>query len=49
MPEDDPACVGMEGASRAYNRAARRGLVRPTECEWAPLRPRDGSCIAHFL
>ena len=45
-------CGGFEGAARAYNRAAREGLVRVVDCAWARggdtgyRTTGDGSCVA---
>jgi predicted O-methyltransferase YrrM len=35
VPETSRLCSGNEGAAIAYNRAAREGLVKVTECRWA--------------
>ena len=49
-------CGGHFGASMAYNRAAREGLVKVGACAWSKNDQkqsnsgnRDGSCIAEFL
>ena len=56
----ESSCPGHFGASMAYNRVAREGLVKVQACEWAPReqgaagRRRggpapDGSCVAQYL
>ena len=50
IDESHPLCRGEDGASRAYNRAVKSGLVKVVDCRWAFLkRPSDGSCVAEYL
>lgn len=55
VPPYSRMCGGFEGAARAYNRAAREGLVRVVDCAWAGAddvgyrRTGDGSCVAEYL
>ena len=48
VSESHPSCQGMEGASMAYNRAVKRGMVKLIECKW-PESSEDGACIAEYL
>ena len=59
VSEDSPLCQGNDGAAKAYNRAAQRGLVKVIDCRWAihgvpgggylkkGVRG-DGSCVAEY-
>ena len=43
-------CQGNDGASKAYNRAVKTGLVKVVDCRWPDnFRPSDGSCVAEYL
>ena len=60
VSENSPLCHGLDGASKAYNRAAKQGLVKVVDCRWAVrgvpgggLNKKgvvgDGSCVAEYL
>eukprot|EP00966_Prymnesium_polylepis_P241479 5584660-Prymnesium_polylepis.1 len=56
VDERHPLCRGHEGASKAYNRAARHGIVKVVDCSWGSgeahgtgdWRIGDGACVAEY-
>ena len=59
VPEKSSLCSSPDGASKAYNRAAKQGLTKVIDCRWAvrgkagyPKEGKsggDGSCVAEYV